>query len=305
MRKTVLSLLMIAITALWTGSVLIPSSEEYAEARIVTVQRGNVHQVVAVTGRLAYADERYAYAQMNGVVSQVCVTAGQRVAEDEALVRFASDMQEDALSAVAANSTAIEGAMSNEWIAEQLSLSNTVVRAEQACTVRQVLVTENMPVAAGTPILRITSNQQHIVCSVAPTDAGRITSDMWAWLYAEGKPTGFAEVVSIGELKSDALTGSTSAELILSPERPLELPEGASVDAEIYIAGSDEVMTLPIEAITDRGTVWWIGDDGKCTEIPAKIVMTDEINAWVHLPEGIHVAVGEFEEGQRIREADK
>jgi len=31
--------------------------------------------------------------------------------------------------------------------------------------------------------------------------------------------------------------------------------------------------------------------------------MCDEINAWVSLPEGMQVAIGEFKEGQRIMEA--
>ena len=57
----------------------------------------------------------------------------------------------------------------------------------------------------------------------------------------------------------------------------------------------------PVEAVTERETVWWVSD-GRCTEIPAKSVLSDEMNVWVGLPEGLPVAVGEFVEGQRVQE---
>ena len=63
------------------------------------------------------------------------------------------------------------------------------------------------------------------------------------------------------------------------------------------------MLALPMEAITDRNTVWWV-NKGRCTEIPAEIVLSDEMHAWVNLPEGLLVAIGEFEEGQLVMEAD-
>lgn len=302
MRKSLWSLVMITCTVGLTLVMLLSSSEEPAEARIVTVQRGDVHQVVAISGRIAYADERIAYAGTNGIVSQICVTPGQRVGEGEALVRFESELQEGMLAAFAANTEQISGTAPAEWIEQRLTMDSTVVRADAACTVRQLLVQENMPVTVGTPVARMTSNQQEIVCTVCSTDAKKLQPGMWAWISAEGEPLGFAEVMAIGALSADLLSGMTAAQVRLRPEAHIELPEGAAVEADVYLAGSDDALTLPIEAITGRNTVWWV-DDGRCTEIPVEIVMTDEILAWVVLPEGIAVAIGEFEEGQRVAEA--
>lgn len=301
MRKTYFSLMIILGTALYVLTRLLASDDAPVEARIVTVQRGDVHQVVAISGKIAFADETVIYAPANTSVAHILVEPGQRVATGEALMRFTSELTEVAAAAI-----------SHQEVTEKLALTevvqridpvdDTVLRTEDDCTVRQVLVTENTPVMAGSPLLRTTSNQQEIVCAVSKADVKKIKAGMWAWISAEGEEAGKADVVRVGDLSADPMTGMTSATVTLHPEQHLELPEGAAVDVDIYLAGSDDVLTLPVEAVTADNTVWWV-NEGRCTEIPVEIVMTDEILAWVMLPEGIKVAVGEFVEGQRVVEA--
>lgn len=302
MRRALLSLVIIVCTAVWTAAKLLGLAEEPVQAVIVTVQRGDVHQVAAITGRIAYADENVAYAAASGVVSRVCVQPGQRVGEGEALVRIEAAQQIKAISAFAAAGAWQADEYNEEGLEELLSMESAVVRAAESCTIRQLLVTENMPVAAGTPVARVSSNEQEIICSVSDRELQHINEGMWAWLSAEGESLGFAKVVEIGEASVDTMSGSARTLVKLIAEQHIDLPEGAAVDADVYIAGSDDVLTLPVEAITERGTVWWV-NDGRCTEIPAEIVMTDEILAWVHLPEGISVAIGEFQEGQSVEAA--
>ena len=97
----------------------------------------------------------------------------------------------------------------------------------------------------------------------------------------------------------DAVTGVICIPITLLPEKHIDLPEGASVEVDVYIQGSDDVCSLPIEAITERESVWWV-NEGRCTEIDVQIVMSDEMRAWVMLPEGLQVAIGEFSDGQRV-----
>ncbi len=303
MRRIRLSFIVIGITLLLSAYLIGVPQENPVSARIVSVQRGDVHRIAAISGHIAYADESYAYAAVSGVVSRLYIQEGQRVAAGEALIRLSTGEREDVLAAFVASVPDQAAQMASALAEEQLSLQNTVVRAESSCVVRQVLVTENVPVAAGTPVLRLTSNEQRIVCSAVHTDAALINQGMWAWIYAEGEPVGHAEVIGIGEEAVNPITGCVSREVVLMPEQPLDVPEGAIVDVDVYLAGSDDVMTLPLEAVTERQTVWWV-HDGRCTEIPAEIVMSDEILAWVRLPEGMQVAIGEFIEGQLIEEAD-
>lgn len=302
MRKTMMSLAMLAGTMLLVLMSLLRSGDEPVKARIVTVQRGDVHQVIALSGRIGYADESYAYALSNTSVARILVEPGQRIGAGEVLMRFSEGVQQYAASAFSEHQDVISAHVSEDLIDHLAQLDGTVLRAETDCTVRQLLVAENTPVVAGTPLIRLSSNQQEIMCAAARADAEKIEPGMWAWISAEGVSLGFAEVTEVGELTADPLTGMTSAQIMLLPEQHLALPEAASVDVEIYLAGSDDVLTLPVEAITSDGTVWWVSD-GRCTEIPAEIVMSDEILAWVTLPEGIQVAIGEFVEGQRVTEA--
>ena len=305
MRKPLASLLILsasaAAVALMTAAAL---PEEPVQARIVTVARADVRKVAALSGRLGYKDEAYLFAQGGGSVSRVCVEVGDRVAAGEAVVRLNVQSGEELLEAFIAHSSALE-----EWIPDydqvyEAASELAVVRAQHDCTVRQLLVDDQAVVAAGTPVARVTSVHQQIVCSAAPADAQKLTPGMWAWLKSDGEELGFGVVTSVGEETADPLTGLRLQSVAIRPEQHIELPEGAAVEVEVFIAGSDDVCALPIEAITSRDTVWWVTDGGICTEIPAQIVLCDEMHAWVNLPEGISVAVGEFREGQWVREAE-
>jgi len=304
MRKVLWSLAMIGCTLLATLSMLAwTPGEQPVEARIVQVKRGAVHQVVALSGRVAYADERLIFAQASGRVEQICTKAGERLEQNAALLRFADNTGGALYAAAVAAAAPIEH-IDTSAISKELALSTTVIRAESACTVREVYVQEDGFVTMGMPVARVSSNQQEIVCTAVLADAEGITPGMWAWIAKDGEPLDFAEVHSVGEKTVDPITGMSCREIRLHPEQHIHFAEGEAVDVEVYIAGSDDVMTLPLEAITDRDTVWWVSD-GRCTEIPAEIVMADEMVAWVSLPEGISVAIGEFTEGQLIAEAQE
>ena len=276
-----------------------PEQNKADEVRIVQVQRGDVHQIAALAGRLAYEEESFLFARMNGIVSGIYTSPSKRVGEGELLLRI--EPVHDIMAAFMANGADIPEKVREES-ASLFQTDATLVRAEEDCTVRQLLVSQQIPVAAGTPLVRVTSNEQMVVCNTYVADSSDLKTGMWAWLSVDGESLGFGIVESIGEDKPDALTGMICREVILTPERYIELPEGAAIDVDVFLRGSDDVMTLPVEAITDRETVWWV-NEGKCTEIPAEIVMCDEILAWVALPEGISVAVGEFKEGQLVVEA--
>lgn len=302
MRRAFWSLVMIGCTAVSAVCMIACTPEDRpVRARIAAVSRKDVHQVVAISGRLAYADEAIVCAPLSGVVERIAVAPGQRVGAGEALIRLESGAQEAVLSALNANASQ-EAADALGKMRDSIPLPESVIRAERACTVRQVLIDEASHVLAGSPVLRLSSNTQEIQCTVAAAELAGIQPGKWAWISSDGNALGFARVESIGEMEAEPLSGITCARVRLIPEKHIELPEGAAVDADVFIAGSDDVLALPLEAITPRGTVWWISD-GRCTEISAEIVMCDEINAWVSLPEGMQVAIGEFKEGQRIMEA--
>ncbi len=304
MRKPLLSLLLLGGTLFgaWMMIAWAPSDKP-VQARFASVERGDVHQVLALEGRLSYADPQYVVAKGSGTVTQVCVQEGQRVAAGEALIRLEGGVQ--LASALAAQVDLLADVVPAQTLDDgMLPVPQSVIRAQEACTVRQVYVSEDAMVTAGTPVALVSSGWQEIICQASARDAEKIAAGMWAWLSAEGAPLGMALVDSLGERQADSTTGVTFTAVSLRPEQHIDLPVDAAVDVDIYLSGSDDVLSLPLEAITERDTVWWVSD-GRCTEISAEIVMADEMRAWVSLPEGITVALGEFEEGQRITEADE
>ncbi len=305
MRKPLLSLLLLggALLCVWMMIAWAPSDKP-VQARFATVERGDVHQVLALEGRLSYADPQYVVAKGSGIVTQVCVQKGQRIAAGEALIRL-DDGGTQLASALAAQADLLADVIPAQTLDDGiLPVQQSVIRAQEACTVRQVYVSEEAMVTAGTPVALVSSGWQEIICQASARDAEKIAPGMWAWLSAEGEPLGTALVESVGERQADSTTGVTFTAVSFRPEQHIDLPEDAAVDVDIYLSGSDDVLSLPLEAITERDTVWWVSD-GRCTEIPAEIVMADEMRAWVSLPEGITVALGEFEEGQRITEVNE
>lgn len=302
MLKRIILLVLVGGALFSVGKMIFSPKETPVEARFVSVSRGDVHQVKAITGRLRFADEGYAYAATSGVVEKICVSPGQRVAAGEALLRLDDKSQEAVVSTFLQGGGEIAWDGAAESAEEYLSMDSAVLRSANNCTIRQVLVTEGMPVAAGTPVMRLSSQQQEIVCAVAAVDAQVIDTGQWAWLHIGAEDAGAAKVVSVGDTETAPATGLRIAEVLLEPLQHVELPEGAVVDVEVFLAGSDDVLSLPVEAITSRGTVWWV-NEGRCTEIPAQIVLSDEMRAWVDLPEGLSVALGEFTEGQQVVEA--
>lgn len=290
---------MLAITAAAVLIIAGRGEEPAVQARLVRVSRGNVRQVAALTGRVAWQNQQLVYAYMPGIVAEVLVKEGERVAAGQALVRLESGAAERAAAVwLRASDTYGEDAPATA----QEMLEATVIRAPDNATVRQIMTADSAMVAAGEPVVLLSTTQQEIVCTALEVDARRVQSGMDAVLLLDGEELCRAEVTGVGAVAADPVTGRMICSVTLRPEKPLELPAGAAVEADVWLAGRDGVPVLPVEAVTARGTVWWVCDDGRCTEIPAEIVLSDEMHVWVGLPEGLTVAVGEFNDGQRVQE---
>lgn len=301
MKKVAISLGLIFVTALLVIPAGCERKHTRVNAEIIMTERADVFKTIGFVGQLGYVDERYIISRTTGIIDEICVEEGQRVAKEEALVRFREEGQMDAVSAFVAGLDQIPIYMNqdNEWPVALISKS--VQRADADCTIRQILVKKEGQVIQGTPIMRVSGTEQEIRCIAAAADAENVSPGMWAWIAAKGERLGTAVVQTV-EKQADGTTGQYVYVIRLKPEQNTDLQEGSSVEVDLYVSGGNDVVSLPLEAITDRETVWWVSDRGICTEIPARIVICDEMRAWVDLPEGIHVAVGEFIEGQRVAE---
>ena len=290
------SCMLLAVTVL-AVLFLLPGSDGVMEARIVTVETGDVVVTAHLTGRLGYTEESAAVTALPGQIAEILVAPGEHVAAGQALLCLDAPALQLAAEAFAARPAAEEITPHLQTLLQQ-----TVIRAPQDAVVRRVLVQEGAAVSAGEAVLLLSGSGQVIRCVAAERDARDVQPGMTALVSVSGRETGTARVTAVGPLTADAATGRLVCEVTLTPDDPLSLPQGASVDADVILQAQRGVPVLPMEAMTTRQTLWWV-HDGICTEIPAEIVLSDENRMMVALPEGTAVAIGEFEEGQRLREA--
>lgn len=295
MRRVWVSAALIALT-LAAVAAMVRREEAAVRARVVQVERGNVWQVTALTGRVAYEDERIVLAPADGVIEEVLVETGQRVAEGQILFRLDASGAERLVTAwIASGAQPLPAGAFDP----QALLSATVVRAPANANVRRIMKTAGTPVAAGTPLAVVSSQKRKIVCTAQEADARDVRPGMDAVISLDGEALVTAVVTEVGEMTADDSTGRMYCLITLAPDEPLELPGGTAVDVDVKLRGRDGVTVLPAEAVTPRDTVWWVHGE-RCTEIPAKTVLSDEMHVWVALPEGTAVAIGEFHDGQKL-----
>ena len=268
--------------------------EDATEAKIAVVTRGDVRCVTAISGRVSDSRQTLVYASAPGLISEVLVTEGERVAQGQALMRLDASAAERVVSAWIASGESLNADM-------QAVLDATVIRAPENGTVRTLLTMGSAAVAAGAPVAVLADGEECIRCIVQEADAKQLRAGQRARLAIDGQAVGTAVISRIGGIAAEEMTGRMIREVVLTPEGALPLPVGTAVDVDVILEERFGVPLLPVEAVTDRDTVWWVCD-GRCTEIPVQILLNDEIHVWVELPEGTQVAIGEFAEGQRVRE---
>ncbi|MBR6668784.1 MAG: hypothetical protein IKL25_10545 [Clostridia bacterium] len=296
MRNRVRRICIAAIAAILTNGLVACSSASVTEARIVQVQKADVREIITLKGTVRYLEESVVLAHKDGKVSQICKNEGDRVAADEAIIRITSDNTLALLATYAAYSAKHPDTPG----IGHAKVSLDAVRAKTDQTIRQIFIEEGDMVTRGTPIARLSSNRQEIICVAANVDAEKLQEGMWAWIRCEGDNVGIAYIERV---ENQVLTenGQSASVIKLLPDKHIACDEGQAVEVEVYISGSDNVNAIPLEAITSRGTVWWLSEEGRCVEIDARVVMDNGSWAWVELPDELTVAVGEFKEGQRIK----
>jgi len=307
MKRVKISLWMLGVAlAVSAAILLLPGvtmsslpTETPARVELAQVVIGDVEQVLAVTGRLRYESEYAVLAPSAGMVEQVCVKAGDRVEEGQALFRLSSSAQEKALSAL----LGLQEAEASAALMQAASLMESMtVRAPAPGAVHQVAVTEHGGITAGMPAVTLSTGRQQVMCSVVMSDAVNVAEGMEARIFLQEELLCSARVSSVGALETDLTTGQTVSQVTLGIEENLELPLGAALDVEIILAAQNDVPVLPVEALDENGEVWWVAE-GRCYRTQAGVVMADEMLAWVTLPEGEHVVLSsDVVEGQRVRE---
>lgn len=179
------------------------------------------------------------------------------------------------------------------------------MRAATDGLVQQVNVSPYSGVAAGTAAMLLSGREQFIQCSAVLKDAESLHPGMQARIIKNGELLTMATVKSIGPAQTDAATGQTVCLVDLTPAEAIDRPMGALVEVEVILQGRADVPVLPVQAITEQETVWWVAE-GRSYEVPVQVLMADEVQCWVNLPEGTQVVCdGEkIVQGQQVKEME-
>ena len=341
MRKSTLSVLLIAVTVLtvaalliWPGiaSSAIPSERPMrVEAALVTL--GGVEKAISVSGTLCYQGEFFSIVPQSGVVAQVYVTEGEAVRKGQALYRLDASAQEELLerayqALAQAKSGTLESAMKQipalaqaetpEMLKDfsytekaqaqvdelEAAVEGMTVRAYQEGQVLQVLVRQGELTAAGSAGALLSSTNQEIRAQVTARERTRIQKGMRARVGYEGVEKTMATVSYVGALSLDGTTGLTSAQIALEVDEPVDLPLGAQLEVDILLESAAGVPVAPVEALTAADTLWQIYE-GRAYALEPELPLLDDRKAWVKgVSLGTQIILNPPEtlkEGQRVK----
>lgn len=300
----------LAILGMTVAAVLgmgMSGSDELPFRQVETcqVRLGRVEQVLALDGVLRYEGEYAAISPTAGVVEQVCVRPGDKVEAGQLLFRL------DGSTQAAAVASAMMSRDSLPDIGEQLAstqlreaaaqLESLSVRAAADGLVQQVNVNAHGGIAAGAAGVLLSGEKQCIQCSAVLRDALQLRPGMQARVLQSGTCMTTAMVGEIGAAQANS-AGQVVCQVSLTPADALDLPLGATVEVEIILCGEENVPVVPMQAVTGSGTLWWVAD-GRAYEIPAQVLLADDVNCCVPLPEGTEIVCGgeALAEGQRVK----
>lgn len=277
-----------------------------AQVQTCRVVLGTVEQVLALNGVLRYETEYAAITPQAGVVEAVYVHPGDRVQAGQALLRLNGKAQGQAVAALLSGGSSLGdmGAGLTQTRLQQAAaqLEALTIRAAADGLVQQVQVTPHGGVAAGAAAVLLSGEGQAIQCSAVLRDAERLRPGMQATILKDGTCLTTAVVAEIGPAQVNAGTGQVQCQVTLTPAECIDLPLGAALEVEIVLASRNQVPVVPVEALTERDTLWWVAD-GRCYEVPARVLLADEASCWVPLPEGTEIICGveALAEGQQVK----
>lgn len=285
------------------------------EEPVVTAQLSSVQNALTVPASVRAGTPVDAKATLQGTVSELTVTVGQRVTAGERIGAVRQETPVDPVTRVAPDGTETVTPQKPKVVAE-------AIVAPAAGTISALSVIQKQDVAVGDVVAKITPDVFIVQGSLKPEDLYRLSSIPGeATVSLKGGPGEFtctslaiADAVapdqaspSAGADASSGAEGGGATALTCQVPADVRVFAGLTGALTIQAGSAENVVTLPTTAVkgnADSGSVWVQNADGEAEERPVKLGITDGLQ--IQILEGVAEgdAVLEFVPGTDVTDSD-
>jgi len=254
--------------------------------RTLTVERGDITRVVSATGHLSARADVELRGGKSGTIEEILVKEGDHVREGQVLARFEDDQEElnflQAEHALEEAEVALESARVSRASRQEIrtkerelaecrlqlalrkdALNDTVVTAPFAGIVSKVYVEEYELVLGETlstsePIARLVdTNRLFLDVNVDEVDIAEVASGQTARITFDAYPDEiFAGRVTNVSPEATESSGLVVVEVTIElNDADPRLKPGFTGNADIVVAHAENVITVPVEEVVERGPV--------------------------------------------------
>ena len=193
-------------------------------------------------------------------------------------------------------------------------IANATCKTELEGKVLKVLTSEGETLPAATPAAVIGDmNSLEVTAYVSEKDLGRLRVDMPCTFTIQSLEDTFTGRITslggqLGEMGTDGL-GNKMCAVKITPDEPLSCPAGSTAEVSLTLNSTQDVLTLPLDAVSSEGTVFILKEDGTVRKTMVKTGMADDYSIEIYggVEENDVVVLDpddDLEDGMKVRAID-
>ncbi len=275
MRKTVLSLGMMAVTAAVCTGLLVWPITPRVPVETARVTRGNLVHVQMLSATAVQREQNTAVALTDGVIDGIFVRQGDWVKRGDVLLRLDDTaergqmtallkqkyaLREQSSAALAALATQSEAMLDASIQQASAVLEMKTVRATADGQVRQVYLKSGAPVTAGSPVLLTADDGVELLAAERAATIGQLSIGMRALVSDGEKLLGTAEIVGFTAPQWDEALMTYTQAARLQYQGETEPVAGSRVQVRLCTQVRQNAPLVPLAAVSESGRIWVVKD---------------------------------------------
>ena len=275
MSRSKATLWMMLTTLLTVITLLMLPHTPAVPVRTILVERGEwmrTEQLGAAVNRV----KSPCISLQDGVISAVCVSAGDTVRKGDLLFVMDTSMEEEMLSALKQTryqsrslpeeAEAFAAAQELEWLEAEMRLKTAIeaaqIRAPRDGIVDQVFVRAGDPVKEAAMLGCLSGEERQIIAAGFAEATSTLKTGMPAILHNAGENIGTAVLEAVSAPDENGMQQMTLRPL--DQELLQDWRAGQGITVEWMIESIPDCALIPIGAVDDKGRVWVVENGRAC-----------------------------------------